>query len=198
MSNVAINSNEKAWWTREFTKEYLPFVVSNSSLSILEGLLEKYGVYRPNFPPEVTWGFLHPFIRELREAHRRVAPTTLINVLLFTVVTCLVFKAWWRKTGRKCWFPSIFRVRNKSEPSSKASNNRELVDAENREKRETSTCGKSHQYWIFCVDKFKAIYSKAHKTIALWCALVYCKLKEIYQRCKTWWKSRLPSVKKKA
>ena len=43
---LIINSSEKAWWTREFTKEYLPFVVGNSSLSILEGMLEKYRIYR--------------------------------------------------------------------------------------------------------------------------------------------------------
>ena len=45
-SNVVLSSSEKAWWTREFTKEYLPFVVSNSSLSILEDMLEKQGIYR--------------------------------------------------------------------------------------------------------------------------------------------------------
>ena len=45
-SNVILDSSDKAWWTREFTKEYLPFVVSNSSLSILEGMLEKQGIYR--------------------------------------------------------------------------------------------------------------------------------------------------------
>ena len=60
-------------------------------------------LFQPNFKPEVAWGFLYPFIRDLREAHRRVAPTTLINVFLFTVVTCLVLKVWWRRTGRKFW-----------------------------------------------------------------------------------------------
>lgn len=61
-------------------------------------------LFQPNFKPEVTWGFLYPLIRDLREAHRRVAPTTLINALLFTVVTCLVLKVWWRRTGRKFWW----------------------------------------------------------------------------------------------
>ena len=62
--------------------------------------------FQPNFKPEATWGFLYPLIRDLREAHRRVAPTTLINALLFTVVTCLVLKVWWRRTGRKFWWDS--------------------------------------------------------------------------------------------
>jgi len=44
--NVILHSGEKTWWTREFTKEYLPFVVSNSSLSTLEGILQKQGIYR--------------------------------------------------------------------------------------------------------------------------------------------------------
>ena len=63
-------------------------------------------LFQPNFKSEITWGFLYPFIRDLREAHRRVAPTTLINALLFTVVTCLVLKVWWRRTGRKFWWDS--------------------------------------------------------------------------------------------
>ena len=69
-----------------------PFKVTN--------LINQFS-FQPNFTPEVTWGFLHPFIRDLRETHRRMAPTTFINVLLFIVVTCLVLKAWWRKTGKK-------------------------------------------------------------------------------------------------
>ena len=47
--NFFISSTEKAWWRREFVKEYLPFVASNSSLSELEALLEKYRVYRVSF-----------------------------------------------------------------------------------------------------------------------------------------------------
>ena len=50
--NVILNSIEKTWWTREFTREYLPFVVSNSSLSTLEGMLQKQGIYRVMSPKE--------------------------------------------------------------------------------------------------------------------------------------------------
>lgn len=127
---ISINSTEKAWWTREFSKEYLPFLISNSSLATLEAILEGYGVYRvksklylllethfstfsndfidlfffqSTFAPEVTWGLLHPLILDLRKAHRHLAPTTLINALLSVVVVCLIFKAWWRKSGKKFW-----------------------------------------------------------------------------------------------
>jgi len=194
-------STEKAWWTREFSKEYLPFVVSNSSLSILEDMLEKYRIYRPNFTPEVTWGFLHPFIRDLREAHRRMAPTTFINVLLFIVVTCLVLKAWWRKTGKKFCSPSLVRARDKSEPSVKAADLKEHTDMENPVNKDASTCGKClvcSGYVNNCLGKFRAIYRNVHKKIALWCALAYCKLQESYQRLKAVWKRRMPSVKKRA
>ena len=44
--NFSLNSGEKAWWTREFNREYLPFVVNNSSLSTLEDMLEKKRIYR--------------------------------------------------------------------------------------------------------------------------------------------------------
>ncbi|KAL9955341.1 hypothetical protein ACROYT_G036649 [Oculina patagonica] len=188
-------SGEKAWWTREFTKEYLPFVVSNSSLSILEGMLEKQGIYRPNFKPEVTWGFLYSLIRDLREAHRRVAPTTLINALLFTVVTCLVLKVWWRRTGRKFCSLSLTRVQDKSKQSSSVTDKKEHADLGKTTKRD-ATCGKC----VHCVgyrDKLRAMCKKARKEIASWCTLVYCKLQENYQRCKDLWKSRMPSVKKK-
>ena len=50
--DVILNSSEKTWWTREFTREYLPFVVSNNSLSTLEGMLQKQGIYRVMSPKE--------------------------------------------------------------------------------------------------------------------------------------------------
>ena len=43
---LVLDSGEKTWWMREFQREYLPFVVSNSSLSTLEGMLQKQGIYR--------------------------------------------------------------------------------------------------------------------------------------------------------
>ncbi|XP_020620647.1 lipase maturation factor 2-like isoform X6 [Orbicella faveolata] len=192
-------SGEKTWWTREFTREYLPFVVSNSSLSTLEGMLQKQGIYRPNFKPEVTWGFLYPFIRDLRKAHRRVAPTTLINALLFTVVTCLVLKVWWRRTGRKFCSLSLTSVQDKRDKSKPPSRNAEQNEQEGlvESKNSKATCGKC----VHCVsymDKLRAMFKEARKEIAIWCGLVYCKLQENYQRFKALWKSRMPSVKKKA
>lgn len=190
---------DKAWWTREFTREYLPFVVSNSSLSTLENMLQQQGIYRPNFKPEVTWGFLYPLIRDLREAHRRVAPTTLINALLFTVVTCLVLKVWWRRTGRKFCSFSLTRVqdkRDKSKLPSRAADKKEqegLVESKNSD----ATGGRCVHCAGF-MDRLRATLKETHKEIAIWCGLVYCMLQENYQRLKALWKSRMPSVKKKA
>ncbi|CAH3132477.1 unnamed protein product [Porites lobata] len=187
-------STGKAWWRREFVKEYLPFVVSNSSLSELEALLEKYRVYRRNFAPEVTWGFLHPLIQDLREGHRRVAPTTLINVLLFTVVTCLVFKAWWRKTGKTFCSFALVRAQNQSEPPVKAADLPKQTDKENHVTRVAWTCGKC----LDCsslVQKFRTIHRSIRKRIALWCEVINSKFQEILQRCKTLWKNKWPSGK---
>ena len=69
---------------------------------------------------------------------------------------------------------------------------------ENPVNKDASTCGKClvcSGYVNNCLGKFRAIYRNVHKKIALWCALVYCKLQESYQRLKAVWKRRMPSVK---
>ncbi|XP_068762441.1 lipase maturation factor 2-like [Montipora capricornis] len=191
------SSTDKAWWTREFTKEYLPFVVSNSSLSTLEAMLETYGVYRPNFAPEVTWGVLHPLIRDLRKINRHLAPTTLINVLLSIVVTCLVFKAWWRKTRNKVCSSSSNNIRNKYEPPEKTTGRKALTIAESQLQNDLSTAEKRNA-WAGFVAQFREAFIKMQKRINPWCSLLLSKLQEVVSRCKTMWKNRMPSVKKKA
>ncbi|KAK2569033.1 Lipase maturation factor 2 [Acropora cervicornis] len=201
------SSTEKAWWTREFSKEYLPFLIRNSSLSTLEAILEGYGVYRPTFAPEVTWGFLHPLILDLRKAHRHLAPTTLINALLSIVVVCLIFKAWWRKSGKKFWpylirafqciSPALNRVCNKEEASEKTTGAKDQPVKENQSINERSTSEKQG-VWNAFVAIFCATYMTTSKKVGRWSALLAGKVQEIVQRCKTVWKNRMPSVKKKA
>ncbi|XP_074638203.1 lipase maturation factor 2-like isoform X1 [Acropora palmata] len=191
------SSTEKAWWTREFSKEYLPFLISNSSLSTLEAILEGYGVYRPTFAPEVTWGLLHPLILDLRKAHRHLAPTTLINALLSIVVVCLIFKAWWRKSGKKFCSPALNRVCNKEEASEKTTGAKDQSVKENQSINERSTSEKQG-VWNAFVAIFCATYMTTSKKVGRWSALLAGKVQEIVQRCKTVWKNRMPSVKKKA
>lgn len=190
-------SGEKAWWTREFNREYLPFVVNNSSLSTLENMLEKKRIYRPNFKPENTWGFLYALIRNLREAHRRIAPTTLINALLFIVVTCLVLKVWWRRTGRKFCRLSLFRVHDKSEATSKASDREEDTDIADESTNKNVSRWKQINV-TGCMNKLREMSRVLCEKITTWCGFVFCKLQESYQRCLMLWKTRMPSVKKKA
>ena len=45
------------------------------------------------------------------------------------------------------------------------------------------------------MDRVRAMFKETRKEIAIWCALVYLKLQENYQRLKAVWKSRMPSVK---
>ena len=90
--------------------------------------------------------------------------------------------------------PSLIKVRNKSEPLIKKTNKKEHTDVKNHLKKDASTYGNCLT-WTGCVEKFRAIYKNMHKKIAPWCALVYYKLQEIYQRCKALWKSKMPSVK---
>lgn len=190
-------STEKAWWTREFSKEYLPFLISNSSLATLEAILEGYGVYRPTFAPEVTWGLLHPLILDLRQAHRHLAPTTLINALLSIVIVCLIFKAWWRKSGKKFCSPALNRVCNKEEAPEKTTGAKDHSVKENQSINERSTSEKQGVWNAFGAI-FCATYMTTRKKVGRWCALLVGKVQEIVQRCKTVWKNRMPSVKKKA
>ena len=76
----------------------------------------------------------------------------------------------------------------------KDTNKKEHTDMGNHMKKDTSTYGNCLS-WNGCVEKSRAISKNMHKRIAPWCALVYYKLQEIYQRCKALWKSKMPSVK---
>ena len=88
---------------------------------------------------------------------------------------------------------SSLRVRDKSKAPLKDADETEHTDIQESSNRDAA-CGKC-VYCVAYMDKLRAMYKKIHKEITNWCALVYCKLQETYQRCKAWWKSRMPSVK---
>jgi hypothetical protein len=56
-----------------------------------------------DFTRDSPRGFLYSLIMSLRQGYKQTTPQNIISLLLFVVVTLLVFKVWWRKMGKRFW-----------------------------------------------------------------------------------------------
>ncbi|XP_048584613.1 lipase maturation factor 2 isoform X2 [Nematostella vectensis] len=108
-------NTSKAWWSREFSREYLPFIISNDTLSDLERMLLEFRIFRPEISPEPVSGFLQSLVISLRSKHRKTTAPNLIGMLLFIVVALLMFKVWWRRMGKRFCNPTFVKVKGKCE-----------------------------------------------------------------------------------